>query len=127
RPGALLPTDRRLRPDPDVALGRRRRDQIRQSGGWNHPVRDQLPTPLSGLRSERPRLPLAGGPAELEQLVCIPVPAPQLVLSDRFLELELVAVLDSRGNARRARRQHERARPTEQPLVGALWSDGRAA
>ncbi len=49
------------------------------------------------------------------------------LLSDRVLELQLVAILDGRGNARGACRQHERARPAEQPLVGALWRDGRPA
>src|SRR6185295_12123291 len=120
RPGALLPTARRrrdLRSDPDVALGRCRRAQIRKSGRRNHPVRDQLPAPLSGFRGERPRLPLAGGPAELEHVVCVSVPPPQLVLSDGVLELQLVAILDGGGHARGARRQHERARPAEQPLV----------
>src|SRR5207247_1728554 len=97
RPGALLPTDRLLRPDPDVALGRRRRAQIRQGRRWHHPVRDQLPAPLPGLRGERSRLPAAGGPAELEHVVCLSVPTPQLVLSDRVLELQLVAILDGGG------------------------------
>src|SRR2546427_2496604 len=56
-------------------------------------------------------------PAELEQLVRGAVTAPVSGVSNRVLELQLVAVLDGRRTAGRARRQHQRARAAQQPLV----------
>src|SRR5207248_294545 len=72
---------------------------VRQSGWRDYPVRDELSAPVPGLRGERLGLPAARRPAELEYLVRSAVAPSELSVSDRVLELQLVAILDGRRAA----------------------------
>src|SRR5207249_6190995 len=107
----------------DLTGGGRGRAAVRQSGWRDYPVRDELSAPVPGLRGERLGLPAAGRPAELEYLVRSAVAPSELSVSDRVLELQLVAILDGRRAAGRARRQHQCPRPAQQPLVAARRHD----
>src|SRR3989449_11409339 len=125
-PISLLPAPRRRSPvrlAQDVARGRRGGAALRQGGRGDHPVRDELSAPLPGFRGERPRLLAPRRPAELEQLVRGAVAASELAVPDRVLELQLVAILDGRRVAARARCQHQCSRAAQEPLVAARRHD----
>ena len=117
-PRALLPaTGRRpaVRPDAHGPERRRRGGEVREGGGAPPAVRDLLAAPLAGLRDQRPRLSPARGQPQLVHLGRLLRPPPAHALPQLPVELELVADLDHRGPAARARGQHEPARhPAEQ-------------
>ncbi len=104
RRGAPVPTDERL-----------------------HPVRDELPAAVPRLRGERLWLPAPSRRAELEHLGVPQLDPAAPVLSNGLLELQLVAVLDDGGSRDRARGQHERPLPAQQPVVGTRRRDARPA